>query len=671
MRSSETRRDKPVRAAQPFFPKQSEGSVSNEAQKNTSFFAPNPIQTKPDPAGQRSHGGSQTEVANASQNAENRTGLSTPLKEGLEDLSGMDLSGVRVHRNSSKPEAYNAHAYTQGEEIHLAPGQEKHLPHEGWHVVQQKQGRVRPTTERYGALLNDDPSLEQEADQMGAQALQGSSEGRGDQTNAAPSSQQSASVIQRAMKFEYQIKENTLYRDTGKGVVHPLPRKYGPRDYLVKGNSGVRLESETGGQPEFETSWEKDWSKLSKQIGEAQWMCFAMGVAPEVTASNKKKYKKFPFFGEAIKHLTPDQGFSTSGGVWNKTQHSGDAEVNKPKEKKENVRSSKSYESPDNIIGTVDHGEEVFVRYINGNWARIKTKKLEGWMWKHSLKMETKRYESNTEGSSSDTPLQKKEQLLVGIGDSKWTAYIQLSESFGLEQFESYLKQYEKEWASKLVGGTKQYMLEHNTQEVPKGESAISRIIREEKYIQAHIKLKNLLLMVGYYIEKGRTQSTKYKSGKHKGEPGPAKWAFSLMSRTHFGSIFKSLSKEEQTIFTKMVYDKKTGIIPTMKLTTSSKMFVDGTGTGYNPTVYAWLVSITQGKDILSSQTNSVSGAMGRHNLQDEKGKNKDLVRFEGRRTSGNSQTLWKWDDHAYLHFKMAMWLRSRATGKGETGLEM
>jgi hypothetical protein len=25
------------------------------------------------------------------------------------------------------------------------PGQEQHLPHEAWHVVQQKQGRVKPT----------------------------------------------------------------------------------------------------------------------------------------------------------------------------------------------------------------------------------------------------------------------------------------------------------------------------------------------------------------------------------------------------------------------------------------------------------------------------------------------------------------------------------------------
>ena len=36
-----------------------------------------------------------------------------------------------------------ARAYTQGSEIYMAPGQERHLAHEAWHVVQQKQGRVQ------------------------------------------------------------------------------------------------------------------------------------------------------------------------------------------------------------------------------------------------------------------------------------------------------------------------------------------------------------------------------------------------------------------------------------------------------------------------------------------------------------------------------------------------
>lgn len=34
--------------------------------------------------------------------------------------------------------------YEQGTDIHVGPGQEQHLPHEAWHEVSQRQGRVRP-----------------------------------------------------------------------------------------------------------------------------------------------------------------------------------------------------------------------------------------------------------------------------------------------------------------------------------------------------------------------------------------------------------------------------------------------------------------------------------------------------------------------------------------------
>ncbi|MBB2487445.1 DUF4157 domain-containing protein [Mitsuaria sp. WAJ17] len=98
-------------------------------------------------------------------------GLPEPLRAGIESLSGLDLSGVRVHRNSSKPAALQAHAYAQGQDIHLGPGQEQHLPHEAWHVVQQAQGRVKPTVQmKQGVALNTDAALEREADQMGARA---------------------------------------------------------------------------------------------------------------------------------------------------------------------------------------------------------------------------------------------------------------------------------------------------------------------------------------------------------------------------------------------------------------------------------------------------------------------------------------------------------------------
>lgn len=97
----------------------------------------------------------------------NRTGLPDNLKAGIENLSGYSMDEVKVHYNSDKPATLQAHAYAQGTDIHLAPGQEQHLPHEAWHVVQQKQGRVKATTQlKDGLGVNDDESLEREADKV-------------------------------------------------------------------------------------------------------------------------------------------------------------------------------------------------------------------------------------------------------------------------------------------------------------------------------------------------------------------------------------------------------------------------------------------------------------------------------------------------------------------------
>ncbi len=105
------------------------------------------------------------------QKKENNTGLPDNLKSGIENFSGYSMDDVRVHYNSDKPAQLQAHAYAQGTEIHLASGQEKHLPHEAWHVVQQKHGRVKPTMQMKGKVyINDDSRLEREADVMGAKA---------------------------------------------------------------------------------------------------------------------------------------------------------------------------------------------------------------------------------------------------------------------------------------------------------------------------------------------------------------------------------------------------------------------------------------------------------------------------------------------------------------------
>lgn len=158
----------------------------------------------------------------------NLTGLPDPLKAGLESLSGMDLSNVRVHRNSNQPAQLQALAYAQGNDIHLGPGQEQHLPHEAWHVVQQAQGRVQPTLQlQNGQAVNADAGLEREADLMGARAnaravQRPADGGRQDRIPLGltapgrwppqgPVGKSSTAPIQRLERYPQQVLEGTMF----------------------------------------------------------------------------------------------------------------------------------------------------------------------------------------------------------------------------------------------------------------------------------------------------------------------------------------------------------------------------------------------------------------------------------------------------------------------------
>lgn len=121
-------------------------------------------------------------------------GLPHRLRAGVESLSGISLDGVRVHYDSPEPARVHALAYTRGNDIHIGPQQERHLPHEAWHVVQQHQGRVTPTAHAGGVAINDDPALEREADRMGALAARGASDSPRAQSPSTPST---TAVVQR------------------------------------------------------------------------------------------------------------------------------------------------------------------------------------------------------------------------------------------------------------------------------------------------------------------------------------------------------------------------------------------------------------------------------------------------------------------------------------------
>lgn len=82
-------------------------------------------------------------------------------KNRPKELSEQNHTGI--------PAELGALAYTQGTRVYLGPGQERHLPHELGHVVQQKLGMVRADTwHESGAALNTDQALERQADRIGA-----------------------------------------------------------------------------------------------------------------------------------------------------------------------------------------------------------------------------------------------------------------------------------------------------------------------------------------------------------------------------------------------------------------------------------------------------------------------------------------------------------------------
>lgn len=106
----------------------------------------------------------QKQKADQSGKRDNITGIPVQMKAYAENLYGSSLDHVRVHYQSEKPRQFHALGYTQGTDVYLGPGQEKHLMHELCHVIQQKKGVVKPTSIEGGHAINDSMSLEKEAE---------------------------------------------------------------------------------------------------------------------------------------------------------------------------------------------------------------------------------------------------------------------------------------------------------------------------------------------------------------------------------------------------------------------------------------------------------------------------------------------------------------------------
>lgn len=117
----------------------------------------------------------------------NPAGMPGETLNQMSSSFGHDFSDVNIHTGSQSAVDAGALAYTQGNDIHFAPGQydpaskggQELLGHELTHVVQQREGRVQANNEVNGMPLNDDRELEEEADQLGAKAAQFKSDDSG------------------------------------------------------------------------------------------------------------------------------------------------------------------------------------------------------------------------------------------------------------------------------------------------------------------------------------------------------------------------------------------------------------------------------------------------------------------------------------------------------------
>lgn len=127
-----------------------------------------------------------------------------------QQLDQMFGNAAQRQKACEEKELLQALARTQGVDIHVGPGQEKHLPHEASHPVQQSQGRVKPTLQAKGASINDDEGVEHEAEVQGRKAARGGSVSGLDTTSRASDS---AELPMKSSNIAHMPVQMTLQRE--------------------------------------------------------------------------------------------------------------------------------------------------------------------------------------------------------------------------------------------------------------------------------------------------------------------------------------------------------------------------------------------------------------------------------------------------------------------------
>ena len=195
-------------------------------------------------------------------------GLPENLQSNMEALSGIGLNDVKVHQNSSAPKNLGAHAFAQGSDIHIAPGQEKHLPHEAWHVVQQRQGRVQANTAVNGAAVNDNPALEGEADTMGAKAASSQSVPQLKKAKSSTSITSENAPAQLAQRNRKKNKKKKKKKKKNKNKASSAPAAPAEKGWFEEGTYSGAVASVFSGWSEAPEEDETGWSFMNGVTGE-------------------------------------------------------------------------------------------------------------------------------------------------------------------------------------------------------------------------------------------------------------------------------------------------------------------------------------------------------------------------------------------------------------------
>lgn len=225
----------------------------------------------------------------------------------METSFGEDFSDVSIHKNSVQSKDLNALAYTQGNNIHFAPGQynpesqkgQELLGHELTHVVQQREGRVQPTVQKKGIGINDDEGLEKEADEMGEKAAKDTIQSS---SSASHSTEPAGSIVQKqAVNDPLKVDKGQITFDA-EGNNDSRSKYYSRRAHWPGGPSGVTIGrgydlahrgSKQLIKDEF-TSIGIDYTKFSGAIGlqgeEAkEWLDDHKDSLPEITLEQQEK----------------------------------------------------------------------------------------------------------------------------------------------------------------------------------------------------------------------------------------------------------------------------------------------------------------------------------------------------------------------------------------------